>query len=225
MVGGLAILIALMQELGIKTMTPVEAGLRMGVLWDLQLRATQRDRREQSVHEFMDRFRSDATRANRVADTARTLYAQLKPSSDAYSRYLYWSGLLHEVGLAVSHTGYHKHGAYLIANADLSGFTAGEQRAMSTLVLAQKGNLKKVSEVLSESNLAKAVLALRLAVMFMHSRIDVDLSEVRVKMKNRIELDFKSGWVAQHPTVSYWIEKERELWDEVGIDFVIRHNG
>jgi exopolyphosphatase/guanosine-5'-triphosphate,3'-diphosphate pyrophosphatase len=225
MVGGLAILIALMQELGIKTMTPVEAGLRMGVLWDLQLRATQRDRREQSVHEFTDRFHSNATRANRVADTARTLYAQLKPSSDAYSRYLYWSGLLHEVGLAVSHTGYHKHGAYLIANADLSGFTAGEQRVMSTLVLAQKGNLRKVGEALSESNLAKAVLALRLAVMFMHSRIDVDLSEVRVKMKNRIELDFKSGWVAQHPTVSYWIEKERELWDEVGIDFVIPHNG
>ena len=41
-VGGLAILIGLMKELGIKAMTPVEAGLRMGVLWDLQLRETKR---------------------------------------------------------------------------------------------------------------------------------------------------------------------------------------
>jgi exopolyphosphatase/guanosine-5'-triphosphate,3'-diphosphate pyrophosphatase len=225
MVGGLAILIALMQELGITSMSPVEAGLRMGVLWDLQLRDTQRDRREQSVHELMERFHVDASRADRVAVTAAALYAQLKPASEAYSKYLYWSALLHEVGLAVSHTGYHKHGAYLVANADLSGFTTGEQRAMSTLILAQKGNLRKISETLSEADFAKAVLALRLAVMFMHSRIEIDLSELRLKMKSRIELDIKSGWGAHHPTVSYWIEKERDVWSDVGIDFVIRNNG
>jgi exopolyphosphatase/guanosine-5'-triphosphate,3'-diphosphate pyrophosphatase len=225
MIGGLAILIALMREIGMKTMTAVEAGLRRGVLWDLQLRATQRDRREQSVHECMQRFHVDASRANRVADTVAALYAQLKPASDAYAKYLHWSALLHEVGLAVSHTGYHKHGAYLVANADLPGFTTREQRTMSTLVLAQKGNLRKAGEALAEPDFAKAVLALRLAVMFMHSRIEVDLSELRLKMKGRIELEIKSGWVAHHPTVSYWLEKERELWEEAGVDFVIRNNG
>jgi exopolyphosphatase/guanosine-5'-triphosphate,3'-diphosphate pyrophosphatase len=220
--GGLAILIGLMQELGIKSMTPVEAGLRMGVLWDLQLRATRRDRREQSVRGFLQRFHIDEMRANRVADIAGALYNQLKPGSDAYGRLLQWSGLLHEVGQVVSHSSYHKHGAYLVENADLPGFTTREQRAMSTLILGQKGNLKKLNGTLTDSDYAKAVLALRLAVMLMHSRIEVEPDELRLKMKSRIELEIRRDWLLQHPTLSYWIEKEKEWWDQVGIDFSIR---
>lgn len=224
-VGGLAILMGAMQELGIKFMLPIEAGLRMGVLWDLQLRATKRDRREQSVRAFMQRFHVDEMRANRVADIAGAIYSLLKPGSDTYARHLYWSGLLHEAGLPVSHSGYHKHGAYLIENADLSGFTTREQRTMSMLILGQKGNLRKVSDALADPDFAKAILALRLAVMFMHSRIDVELDALRLKMKNRIELEIKRDWISLHPTLSYWIEKEKEWWDQVGIDFTIRTNG
>jgi exopolyphosphatase / guanosine-5'-triphosphate,3'-diphosphate pyrophosphatase len=225
MIGGLSVLIGIMQELGVKAIAAVDAGLRMGVLWDLQLRATQRDRREQSVLEFMRRFHADENRATRVARCAGALYSQLKPSSDAYAKYLYWSGLLHEVGLAVSHTGYHKHAAYLVENADLPGFTTREQRLMSTLVVAQKGNLRKVEEALADPDFAKAVLALRLSIMLMHSRIDADVSELRLKMKNRIELELKRDWIAQHPTVSYWIEKEHDWWDEVGVDLTVKSGG
>ena len=221
-VGGLAILIGLMQELGIKSIAPIEAGLRVGVLWDLQLRATQRDRREQSVRSALPRFHVDEVRASRVADIASALYGLLKPGADTYSRYLYWSGLLHEIGAVVSHSGYHKHGAYLIENADLPGFTTREQRTMSMLILGQKGNLRKLNDSLSDPDFAKALLALRLAVMFMHSRIDVDPEQIRLKMKNKIELEIKRAWIADHPTVSYWMEKEREWWDQVGIDFTLR---
>ena len=41
-------------------------------------------------------------------------------------------------------------------------------------------------------------------------------------MKNRIELEIKRVWVADHPTVSYWMEKEQEQWDDVGVDFSIK---
>ena len=195
----------------------------MGVLWDLQLRATKRDRREQSVHDFMAAL-SMPTAAARcgVANIAVALYQQLKPASDAYARYLYWSGLLHEVGLSVSHTGYHKHAAYMVENADLPGFTTREQRLMSTLIVAQKGNLRKVNDALADADLAKAVLALRLATMFMHSRIDADMGELRLKMKNRIELELPRDWVAQHPTLSCWIAKERDWWGEIGIELAVR---
>jgi exopolyphosphatase/guanosine-5'-triphosphate,3'-diphosphate pyrophosphatase len=225
MVGGLAILMGLMQELGIKALTPVEAGLRMGVLWDLQLRATTRDRREQSVRSFLPRFHVDQVRANRVADIAIALYKLLKPSSDVHSRHLYWSALLHEIGLVVSQSGYHKHGAYLAENADLPGFTTREQRTMSTLILGQKGNLRKLDNALSDPDFSKAVLALRLAVMFMHSRIEVDPEQMRLKMKSKIEVEIRRDWVTDHPTVSYWMEKEKEWWGQVGVDFTIRMNG
>lgn len=220
--GGLAILIGLMQELGIKAIKPVEAGLRMGVLWDLQWRATKRDRREQSVRDFGMRFHVDAVRADRAAQTANALFTLLKPADDSFARLLEWSALLHEIGMSVSHSGYHKHAAYMIENADLPGFTTREQRMMSRLVLAQKGNLRKVSDGLANGDFAKAVLALRLAVMFMHARIDVDIDDVRLKMKNRIDLEIRKDWVTDHPTVSYWIEKEKESWAEVGMEFSIR---
>jgi exopolyphosphatase/guanosine-5'-triphosphate,3'-diphosphate pyrophosphatase len=224
MVGGLAILIGIMQELGMKSLTAINAGLRVGVLWDLQLRADKHDRRDESAQEFVRRFHADESRALRVANIAVTLFNQLKPSSDSYSRYLYWSGLMHEVGLAVSHTGYHKHAAYMVENADLPGFTTGEQRLMSTLILAQKGNLRKIGNALSDQDFAKAVLSLRLATMLMHSKTDSDIAELRLKMKNRIEVEARRDWIAQHPTVSYWMEKERDSWDEIGVEFVLKTN-
>ena len=86
LVGGLAILIGLTQELGIEMLQPVDAGLRMGVLWDLQLRATRRDRREQAARDFLQRFGVDQDRAERVAQTAGALYRLLKPADDTYHK-------------------------------------------------------------------------------------------------------------------------------------------
>ena len=221
-IGGLAILIALLTELGIEQLVPVEAGLRMGVMWDLYARSMQCDRREESVRVLGEKFHVDQARAKRVARESAALYAQLKPSGDTYTKLLTWSAMLHEMGMVVSQTGYHKHAAYMIENADLPGFTAREQKAMAKLIVGQKGNLRKISDTLIEPDFAKAVLALRLAILLMHARIEADFDELKLRMKNRIELEIKRAWVAHHPTVSYWIEKEQEWWDEVGVDFGLK---
>ncbi len=221
-VGGLSILIGLMQEMAVDRMQPIEAGLRMGVLWDLHLRATKRDRREQSVRAFLQRFHADEVRADRVASAAVHLAAMLKPTDEALVRQLYWSALLHEVGLAISHSGYHKHTAYLVENADLPGFTTREQRRMALLTLAQKGNLRKIGDALQEPDFARAVLALRMAVLFSHARLTLDNAQVRLRMRKSIELELTPQWVAEHPTAAFWMQKERTAWIEAGIDFVIR---
>jgi exopolyphosphatase/guanosine-5'-triphosphate,3'-diphosphate pyrophosphatase len=221
-IGGLAILIGLVRELDIALVQPIEAGLRMGVMWDLHLRSTKRDRREQSVQACVERFHVDERRANRVAVDALALYAQTKPASEQYNRLLYWSAMLHEMGMVVSHTGYHKHAAYIIENADLPGFTAREQRTMSRMICAHKGNLRKVAEALEDVDFARAIVAFRLAVLFMHSRIDLDFTQVKLRFKSRVELEIQRAWLAEHPTLSYWLEKEQEQWDEVGVDFIIR---
>lgn len=223
--GGLAVLIGFMQEFGIELVTPVEAGLRMGVMWDLQLRASQLDRRDISVDEFGRRFKVDVVRAHGVADTALGFFQLLKPTADAYGRYLHWSALLHETGLIVSPTGYHKHSAYIVGSADLPGFTTREQRLMSTLILGQKGNLKKVSDMLGDVDFAKALLALRLAVMFRHAHITLDLERVKVKLKNRIDLDIRRDYVKEHPSISFWFQKEQEWWAGIGVEFAVKVSG
>ncbi|MES2299108.1 MAG: Ppx/GppA phosphatase family protein [Pseudomonadota bacterium] len=223
-IGGLAILIALVKELNIEVLAPIEAGLRMGVMWDLYFRSVKLDRREESVRALLQKFHVDEERARRAARHAAILYAQLKPAGDAYAKLLPWSALLHEMGMVVSQTGYHKHAAYLIENADLPGFTAREQKLMGRLILAQKGNLRKVADLLPEPDFAKAVLALRLAILLMHTRVEVDFEQLKLRMKGRIELDIKRDWMSTHPTVRFWIEKEQEWWDEVEVDFSVRAN-
>lgn len=222
MVGGLAVLMGLMHELGIESITAVEAGLRMGVLSDLQLRATKHDRREGSVEEFMQRFQVNRDRAEKAAAASTLLHEILKPAANPDHRpYLRWASLLHEVGMIVSHSGYHKHGAYLVLNADLPGFTKNEQQLMSTLLAAQKGSLRKLGDAVADVQLMKAVLALRLAVLFMHARLDVNGGSVRLKMKGRIELVIEQKWLTDHPTLRYWIGKESDHWKEIGIEFSV----
>jgi exopolyphosphatase/guanosine-5'-triphosphate,3'-diphosphate pyrophosphatase len=129
--------------------------------------------------------------------------------------------MLHEVGLAISHTGAHKHAAYIVEHADLPGFTNREQRLIATIVLAQKGNLRKVREALGRADLARAVLAMRLAAVFMHARVDGELDGLKLRMKNRIEIDTPRGWLKQHPTVAAWFDKEAAAWGEVGVGFQV----
>jgi exopolyphosphatase/guanosine-5'-triphosphate,3'-diphosphate pyrophosphatase len=221
MVAGLSILIGVMQELGVRAMTAINAGLRLGVLSDLELRANRYDRRDLAIQDCMRRFSVDGRRAARTAAIARTLFDKLAPQDDAVGQHLMRSAMLHEVGQAISHTGAHKHGAYIVEHGDLPGFTAREQRLMSMIVLGQKGNLRKVREVLGVPDLAKAVLALRLAAVFMHARVDSDLDAVKLRMKHRIDIETPRGWLAQHPTVAAWFDKEAAAWDEVGVAFQV----
>lgn len=221
-VGGLAVLIGLCEELGIALVNPIEAGLRMGVLWDLHLRSTQRDRRDASVRNFMHKFNADPVRAQRVADEVALLYCKLKPASDDMQKHVVWAAMLHEVGMNVSHTNYHKHSAYVVENADLPGFTTAEQKLMGRLILGQKGNLRKIGEVFDTPDFAKALLALRLSVIFLHSRLEINFDQLRMRFKNKIELEFTKNWLQEHPTALYWLEKEVEWWGQIGIDFVIK---
>ncbi len=221
-VGGLAVLIGLCEELSISLINPIEAGLRMGVLWDLHLRSTQRDRRDSSVRNFMHKFNADPERAQYVADDVAFLYNKLKPASDDMQKHVVWAAMLHEVGMNVSHTNYHKHSAYVVEHADLPGFTTAEQKLMGRLILGQKGNLRKIGEVFDTPDFAKALLALRLSVIFLHSRLEINFDQVRVRFKNKIELEFTKNWLQEHPTALYWLEKEVEWWGQIGIEFAIK---
>ena len=221
MAGGLSVLLGAMEEFGVRAMNAINAGLRLGVLSDLDLRARRSDRRDSAIQDCMRRFGVDEQRALRTASIARQLYDRLGPADEATRRQLLWSCMLHEVGLAVSHTGAHKHAAYIVEHADLPGFTNREQRLLSTIVLAQKGNLRKVREALGTPDLARAVLAIRLAAMFMHARVDADVDALKLRMKNRIEIDTPRGWLKQHPTLAAWFEKEAAAWAEVGVGFQV----
>ena len=220
--GGLTILIVLMKDFGIDVLQPIEAGLRMGIMWDIYLMSTQKDRREEAVRHMLGRYQVDEQKAVRVANYALAIYKQMGPEADTFLKLLYWSALLHEVGLFISPTNYHKHGAYLIENADMAGFTSREQRQMSRFVLGQKGNLQKLNGIMSNPDAIKAVLALRLAVMFQHARVNFKADKIKVKVKNRIDVSIPKEWLDLYPTLLYWLERECDWWEDVDLTLTVR---
>ncbi len=223
MLGGLTVLAGALRELEIERIEAVDAGLRLGVLSDLQLRADRHDRRDDAVLACMRRFGADEERAARTAALAQELFYRFGARSEQTARLLGWSAMLHEIGLAVSHTGAHKHAAYIVEYADLPGFTKGEQRAMASIVLGQKGNLRKIRDVLADADLSRSVLALRLAVLFMHAEIRLAaLDALQVRVKSRIEIDIPRAWIARHPTLSAWMDKEADAWSQAGFPMTVR---
>ena len=81
---------------------------------------------------------------------------------------------MHEIGLAISHSQFHRHGAYLLEHSDLAGFSRPEQRLLAFLVRAHRRKFPtKEWQVLPASqqpSAAKLARLLRLAVLINHSR-------------------------------------------------------
>jgi hypothetical protein len=120
------------------------------------------------------------------------------------------------LGLAVAPS------AFAQSNATGGIYGTVTNAAGKSLVLAQKGNLRKVSETIADPDLAKAVLALRLGIIFMHARINPDEVDIKLRMRQRIDLELPKGTLSTHPTLAYWLGKEQASWEELGIEFLVR---
>jgi exopolyphosphatase/guanosine-5'-triphosphate,3'-diphosphate pyrophosphatase len=213
--GGLTILIVLMELFQIDRMFPIEAGLRVGVIWDTYLKSNQTDRRERTVDQMVSHYFVDRVRAQRVSEYALSIYSLMADSSDELRKLLYWSALLHEIGIFISPTRYHRHGAYILQYADMAGFMTREQYLMSRLVLGQMGNLNKVSDILDDADALKALFALRLAVMFHHAKVDFKPQSLSVSFDAGISLSLPGVWLSQYETIPFWLDREKEFWQRV----------
>lgn len=221
--GGVAVLSAIFDTLGVDEMRPARGALRVGVLYDLLGRKEHKDLRDATVERMLDRFGVDRAQATRVAQTAGLLYRELVPSaSEELAKHLAWAARLHEVGFAISHSDYHKHSSYLVQNADLAGFSTSDQERIAQLVLGQRGNLKKIDDALEERGRAAKILALRLAVILHHARRDVELPKFSIRFGRSIELSLGADWLSRHPLTQYLLEEEAMHWARVGIVFTLR---
>jgi exopolyphosphatase/guanosine-5'-triphosphate,3'-diphosphate pyrophosphatase len=214
---GLAIMAAAVGELGIERINPVGGALRLGVLYDLLGRTVQRDVRAATVEQFLVRYRIDREHAERVAKMATTLYRNAVRAPDAASlQRLAWAAMLHETGFSVSHTGFHKHGAYILQNADMPGFSSREQGDLALLVLGCRGGLAKVAPALAEPEFRARLIALRLAVLFNHARRPIDVPRIVLKMSPGRTLRVPARWLKLHPLTLHLLAKERAEWAAAG---------
>ncbi|RME33566.1 MAG: exopolyphosphatase, partial [Gammaproteobacteria bacterium] len=145
--GAVAIVLATFEGLGISMMKVSQGALREGLLYDLLGRIHHEDVRENTVQALMRRFGIDAAQAARVEKTALSLLDQAARAwgleGEAERNLISMAARLHEIGLAISHSRFHRHGAYLLENMDLPGFSRNEQARLAALVRAHRRKFPK----------------------------------------------------------------------------------
>jgi len=230
--GGVAILIALFQDLGIERMTTSAGALREGALYDLLGRIHHEDVRERTIRWFQEHYHVDVEHADRVEKTARSLLSQASldwaPHDPEHAeQQLRWASHLFEIGLAINHTGHHKHGAYLVQNSYMAGFSRGEQQTLAAMILCSRRkvhreSLDAVDPAYREDVTMLAVL-FRLAVQLNRSR-DVDLPKfvLRVKDRKRLRLVFPAGWLEERPLTLASLEEEAKYLSSFGVTLDFR---
>jgi exopolyphosphatase/guanosine-5'-triphosphate,3'-diphosphate pyrophosphatase len=217
--GGLSIMNAVMAELDIEHMTAAEGAMREGILFDMLGRTRHRDTRDATVTQFMHRYHVDAPQAKRVSQLATQFYERLAGANAKGAPYLIWAAKLHEIGISVAYSGYHRHSAYIINNADMPGFTREEQHRLAQLVLAHRRSLKKEMLQLDENVDWRTVFALRLAVLFCRRRTLIHPRILSAKVsENKFRLAIDPAWLQRNPLTSTALRKEICEWAKIGFD-------
>ena len=223
--GGLAIMLAVFDELGIESMEVTDAALRVGVLYDLLGRSQHHDMRYVTVEQFMQRYTVDRDQSNRVGKLAAEFLAQLpKPDSENRSdniALLQWAANLHEIGLSISHNGYHKHSAYIAGNADMPGFSKNDQARLAALLIGHAGKLGKLAHNASFNDW-RMLFCLRLAQVLCRGRNDNDLPKVKVSEHGGSYLvSLSKEWAQEHPLTEFSLQKEAAEWERVGRSYEV----
>ena len=223
--GGLAIMLAVFDELGIEEMEVTDAALRSGVLYDLLGRSQHHDMRYVTVEQFMQRYAVDREQADRVGRLASDFLQQL-PKPEAENRadnvvLLQWAANLHEIGLSISHNGYHKHSAYIAGNADMPGFSKNDQARLAALLIGHTGKLGKLANN-HGFNDWRMLFCLRLAQVLCRGRNDTKLPKIKVSEHDGSYLvNLSKEWAAEHPLTEFSLMKEAAEWERVGRSYQV----
>jgi exopolyphosphatase/guanosine-5'-triphosphate,3'-diphosphate pyrophosphatase len=226
---GVAILSAIFESLDVERMSFSEGALREGVLYDMAGRLRHEDVRERTINALARRYHVDRKQAARVEATALIALAQVRDSwgldASQYQEMLSWAARSHEIGLAVAHSQFHRHSAYLLQHSDLPGFTRLEQQLLAFLVRGHrrkfpKDEFRQLPDKLRQPY-RHLCLLLRLSVIMHRSRSKARLPAFTLKTDGqKIELSFPAGWLDLHPLTRADLEQEAGYLRS--IDFKLR---
>ena len=233
--GGLAIMIAIMEELNVSDMSIGDGALREGVMYDLLGRKSDQDLRFNTVNNLKKLYLIDKEQSKRVANQAIYLCNELNGGGVFESNYLKlleWACELYEIGLSISHNDYHKHGGYILRNANMAGFSQPEQMFIADLVRAHRGSLDKVFISLSKTRKIKTrfllmMLSLRLSVILNRNRKVIPsnaILKINSSSKKSFEFVVNKDWLNQNPLTLYSLNEEIEQWQKMKFKIVLTYS-
>ena len=229
--GGVAIMMALFDGLGVELMTPASGALREGLIYDLLGRIRHDDVRDQTIRRWSERYHVDLEQAGRVERTAIACLRQVAPAWQLEvtpaQQLLSWAAQLHEIGLALAFTGYHKHSAYLVTHGDMPGFAIEEQRVLAALLLGQRrkfpaDTLDALPADRREATWRLCVL-LRLSVTLNRSRSPIALPRLALRARaSGLDVAFPKGWLEHHPLTRADLQEDAARVAQHGLTLRVR---
>lgn len=227
--GGVAMLQGIFKTLKLDALEVANGALREGLLHELIGRAHDFDIRERSVQALPPRFHIDNHHSMLVAQTALAMFDQLFPQLDEEyedeRQLLRWAALLHEIGMGISHSAYHKHGAYLLEHLDMPGFTLTEQSQLAWLVRTHRRRLQTEEPMPHGISLMHLCVILRLAVTLRRNRSDARTAEMRFRKEgNSYSIDIDRDWLNAHPLTRMDLEQESNVLSEAGIELIVKES-
>lgn len=218
--GGVAVLIATFEALGIEHMQVSDWALREGLLYDLVGRIRHEDVRERTIASLSERYQVDLGQARRVTDAALACLRQVadvwRLHDEEAHNLLTWAGQLHEIGLTISHSQHHKHAGYLIENSDMPGFSREDQSLLAAIVRGYRRKFptavfKSLPKVRQQRAQCLAIL-LRIAATLYRGRTDEPLPYIELTPGERaLQLKFPAGWLDENPLTRADLEGEAEF--------------
>lgn len=222
---GLAILIALFEELNIQHMQISTGALREGLIYGMLDNMQQSDRRTQTLEQIIKQFHIDPEHAHRVKNLALILFKQVQHQLN-FKKFdcegaLIAATMLHELGLHIEYKQYHKHGAYILAHIPMIGYTQQLQNCVRVLVLNHRGDINLIDfapfQVDIHDKLMVLLRIVRLACLLSIRRKDKLLPQIDINIQEDVwGITFPEGWLKAHPLIDAELANEKWQQHKVG---------
>ena len=228
--GGVAILRSVFDGLDVDVLERSNGALREGVLYDLIGRNRHEDTRERTIQRLVEQYRIDTAQADRVERTALLALTQLKKSVEPRGPR---APAPHHVGRAaprdrhhdLSYSGYQRHGAYIVANGELPGFSRDDQALLAALISAHRRKLNRIAFqdlMVDEETALRLAILIRVAVLLNRHRSPRALPPVAAAgAKKSLSIAFPEDWLDEHPLTHADLEAEAKVLKKVGYDLVV----
>ena len=215
--GGLTVLQAVYRTLGLREARLSQGGVRVGLLYELLGNPPYRDEREASVRDLARRLSLDTAQGERVASWAGRLLSLLVPeATDGLRRNLHTAALLHESGQAITGHNASRIAAQFLRNWTLPGVARADRLEAANLLQWQEGPLPEDPRPDERDPFWRAVLALRLALLFLQARTEPSFPDMRYDERSGT-LTLPAVWLQDRPFTDQCLREEEERWKNVGL--------
>lgn len=225
--GGLAIVYALMKAFSLEQMDVSIGALREGLIYEMSDGPKTISVTKRSIRKLCEQFTVDRVQAESVQRYSEDIIEKSGVKIKKRLLHLLNGAIkLHELGLSIAHSHYHKIGAYVVQHADMPGFSNQQKLVMATLIRLHRRKISKnVLANLTERQyevVVQLLVIMRLSVVFARNRYFEPVPIESLKwQKKTVSIEIDKEWLIDHPLIKADLKDEQKQWPNMGVELII----